>query len=108
LFRRVDAAGQRYSDPQLGPEHVHDLELGGSWSGTRAAVSLGLFRMDFRNELIPYEFNADVDTWTPINAARSIHQGVEAAGRVAVPLAHGARFDLQANTSLDDNHFTRF
>src|SRR5439155_19160006 len=76
LFRSFDPLSVRYSNPRLRPEHVNDLELGGAWSAERAALSVGLFCMDFRDELIPYEFNADVDTWTPINAARSIHQGV--------------------------------
>ena len=108
LFRHVDAAGNGYSDPLIGPEHVSDFELGGAWSGHGSAARLDLFRMDFDGELIPYEYNADVNNWVTTNAARSVHQGVEAEATTAWRLPSEARMTLGANATLSDNHFVRF
>src|SRR5207237_8722410 len=59
-------------------------------------------------ELIPYEFNADVNTWVTTNAARSVHQGIEATGSTWFRLPGEARLTLRATPTLSDNHFARF
>ena len=90
LLRRQDASGA-WVDPLIGPEHVHDMELGGAWNSRTASLELNLYRMEFQNELIPYEFNADVNTWVTTNAARSVHQGIEATGSTWFRLPGEAR-----------------
>jgi outer membrane receptor for Fe3+-dicitrate len=87
---------------------VNDLELGGAWTRERVSAALNLFRMDFRDELVPYQYNADVNTWTPTNAARSIHQGAEVSGLTTLPLGRGATASISANGTFSDNHFVRF
>jgi iron complex outermembrane recepter protein len=108
LYRRVDPATNEFSDPLIRPEQVNDLELGGSWTRERLSATLNLFRMGFRDELIPFQYNADVNNWVPTNAARSIHQGAEASGLATLPLPTGAIASLAANGTWSDNHFVEF
>lgn len=109
LYRVVDIAGGRYEDPLIRPERVRDAELGAAWAGRGVSASVGLYRMDFRDELT-YAGQFDTDLGYPIlgNAARSVHQGVELAGRAERTLAGGATLALDANASFGDHHFVRY
>src|SRR5262249_32085809 len=77
LYRTIDVAAGIYEDPYVTPEHVSDFEAGGAWARRDASLGLNLFRMDFRDELVDFQFNTDLGYYTPANAARSVHQGVE-------------------------------
>ena len=90
------------------PERVNDFELGAAWRSSRAAVSVNLFRMDLRDELVDYQFDADLNAWITVNAARSLHQGLELAGRVEASPGPRARLSLDGNATLSDNHFVSF
>ncbi len=94
--------------PVIRPERVNDFELGGTWRGPRASLSANLFRMDFRDELVDYQFNSDLGSVVPANAARSVHQGLELAGRLEHPLPRGARLSFDGNAGLSDNRFVRY
>ena len=94
--------------PIIKPEKVNDIELGGTWRSPRAAASVNLFRMDFRDELVDYQFNTDLGYAVPANAARSVHQGVELAGRTAHGLTPGLDLTLDANATFSDNRFVRY
>ena len=109
LYRLADVALGIYQDPLIRPETVNDYELGGQWRGAWGSLAVNLFRMDFRDELV-YAGQFDTDLGYPIlgNAARSVHQGVELAGRARRELWAGAALDLDANTSLGDNHFVDY
>jgi iron complex outermembrane receptor protein len=109
LYRVHDVANNIYQDPLVRPERVHDWEAGASWRSERAAASLNLFRMDFRDELV-YAGQFDTDLGYPIlgNAARSVHQGAELAARAVRPLGGGARLELDGNATLSDNHFVEY
>jgi iron complex outermembrane receptor protein len=108
LYRRLDIAAGIYEDPYVKPERVNDYEVGGSWGGKTVALAANLFRMGFRDELVDYQFNTDLGYFTPANAARSVHQGVELAARMERGPATGLRLELEANTSLSDNHFVSY
>jgi len=110
LYRVVDVAAGVYDDPLVRPEKVNDFEAGASWRGRAAAATVNLFRMDFRDELV-YAGQFDTDLGYPIigNAARSVHQGVELAGRIEGALGDaGVRGALDANATLSDNHFDEY
>ena len=120
LFRRQDAAG-RWIDPLIRPERVNDLELavhGGLTSNPLApdrdglaslTWGVNLFRMDFRDELVyAGQFNTDLGYPILGNAARSVHQGVEASLVVAGDLSPRVRWGLDANGTFSDNHFVEF
>lgn len=109
LYRVHDPVNDRYEDPLIRPERVNDWEAGASWRTARAAASVNLFRMDFRDELV-YAGQFDTDLGYPIlgNAARSLHQGAELAARAALPLRGGARLELDGNATLSDNHFVEY
>jgi iron complex outermembrane recepter protein len=118
LYRRV-AAGI-FEDPLIKPEKVMDYEAGGEWRSSARRFSINLFHMDFRDELV-YAGQFDTDLGYPIlgNAARSVHEGIEASGSVLLG-GHGATGDagfgmgsgmvleLSANATLSNNHFVRY
>jgi iron complex outermembrane receptor protein len=93
---------------QVEPEHVVDYELGGTWKSARASATANLFRMDFRDELVDAgQYDTDLNEPITGNAARSVHQGAELAGALALP-AGTAKLELNANATLSNNHFVRF
>jgi len=103
------AAAGVYDVPLIRPERVHDFEAGGTWRRPGVALSANLFRMDFRDELVyAGQFNTDLGYPILGNAARSVHQGVELAGRYERDLAGAATMTLDANATLGDNHFVRY
>jgi iron complex outermembrane receptor protein len=103
-----DPASNTYQDPYSKPEHVNDFEAGVTWSGGRASATANLFRMDFRDELVDYQFNSDLAYYLTTNAARSVHQGVELSARGELSPGAGARLVLDAAATLGDNHFVSF
>jgi iron complex outermembrane receptor protein len=109
LYRVHDTANNRYEDPLIRPERVNDWEAGASWRTARAAASVNLFRMDFRDELV-YAGQFDTDLGYPIlgNAARSVHQGAELAARAVLPLRGSLRLELDGNATLSDDHFVEY
>jgi iron complex outermembrane receptor protein len=109
LYGHIDAAAGVYSDPLVRPEHVNDVELGGSFHAGTASLSVNLFRMDFRDELV-YAGQFDTDLGYPIigNAARSVHQGAELAGAVSRRASREVELALDGNLTLADNHFVEY
>jgi outer membrane receptor protein involved in Fe transport len=105
LFRTFDPASGEFHDPLLRPERVNDWEVGASWRRERSYLGLNLFRLDFEDELVDYQFNSDLGYAVPANAARSVHQGVEVAGRWSLGLPEQLAFTLEGNATLSDNHF---
>jgi iron complex outermembrane receptor protein len=98
----------RNGRPLVKPEHVTDVELGGTWKSARASVTANLFRMDFRDELVSAgQYDTDLNEPITGNAARSIHQGAELAGTLALP-AGVTRVEFDANATLSDNHFVHY
>lgn len=94
--------------PLIRPEHVTDLELGGTWRRARGTVTANLFRMDFRDELVDAgRFDTDLGYAVLANAARSVHQGLELAATATVP-AGAAALALDAGATLADNHFVKY
>ena len=111
LFDAEQAGSQplfRNGAPISRPERVNDFELGASWRSSRATASINLFRMDFRDELVDYQFDSDLSTWITVNAARSLHQGLELAGHLEAAPRPRTRLSLEGNATLSDNHFVSF
>lgn len=109
LYGTVDVAAGVYRDPLIRPEHVHDLELGGSWRNETIALEANLYRMDFRDELVfAGQFDTDLGYAILGNAARSLHQGVELAAQGTRQLTSQAALTLEGNVSLGDHHFVTF
>lgn len=72
-------ANDPYAVPSLDikSERVYDYELAYEHRGTAHAVSLGLFYMDFYDEIIPFGGISDDGILETVNAKRSIHSGLE-------------------------------
>jgi iron complex outermembrane receptor protein len=103
------AAAGVYDEPLIRPERVNDYEAGASWRRADLSLTANLFRMDFRDELVyAGQFNTDLGYPILGNAARSVHQGVELAGRWQRTFADGAALALDVNATLSDNHFVRY
>jgi iron complex outermembrane receptor protein len=108
LYQHYDPATGQYSDPYARPEQVNDWELGGTFGSHGVTLTANLFRMDFRDELVDYQFNSDLATWVTANAARSVHQGVELALAGTTPATHHVSLGLDASATLSDNHYVAF
>lgn len=109
LYRIHDAATNHYENPLIKPERVSDWEAGFAWRGVRAATTVNLFRMDLRDELVyAGQFNTDLGYPILGNAARSVHEGIELAGRAERTLPGGFDLALDGNATLSDNHFVEY
>jgi iron complex outermembrane receptor protein len=107
-YGRYDPALGIAEDPLVRPEKVSDYELGGRFASHGVTASANLFRMDFRDELVDYQFNSDFNDWVTTNAARSVHQGAELAIAAEARPGRGLTLALDANATLSDNHFVDF
>ncbi len=108
LYRKLDIAAGIYEDPYIKPEKVNDYEVGATWSPPGLSLSANLFFMDFRDELVDYQFNPDLGNYVTANAAKSVHQGVELTARGERRLAGSLGLALNANATLSDNHFVTY
>jgi len=91
------------------PERVDDFELGGSWRSGSLSANANLFRMNFRDELVyAGQFNTDLGYPIIGNAAKSVHQGAELAGRWEAGFTRGLGLTLDANATFSDNHFVEY
>jgi iron complex outermembrane receptor protein len=107
-YGRYDPALGIAEDPLVRPEKVSDYELGARFGSHGVTASANLFRMDFRDELVDYQFNSDFNDWVTTNAARSVHQGAELAIAAEARPGRGLSLALDANATLSDNHFVDF
>ncbi len=96
--------GVRWSEPYVKPEDVMDLEFGIQYSSSTLALALNIYRMDFRNEIVP--FGTVDNDGRPIkgNAGSTIHQGVEFSFNTK--LFQYIRID--GNFSYSQNYFRQF
>jgi iron complex outermembrane receptor protein len=109
LYRVADVATNTYRDPLVRPETVDDFELGAGWRGGGAALAANVFRMNFRDELVyAGQFNTDLGYPILGNAAKSVHQGVELAAKTEGRAPFAARWSVDGNASLSDNHYVRY
>jgi len=108
FYQTYDPARGIAEGPFVRPEKVTDYELGGTFTARGVTASANLFRMDFRDELVDFQFNSNFYDWITANAARSVHQGVELAFATAMNPRRDLGLSLDANTTLSDNHFVNF
>ncbi|MDZ7821295.1 MAG: TonB-dependent receptor [Candidatus Marinimicrobia bacterium] len=92
------------TEPLIRHESLIDTEWGVDYMGENLRLALNLYRMDFRNELIPVYYRyRDTDQVLRGNAPRTLHQGAE----FVLDLEAGdLRF--RGNMTLSDNHFVEF
>lgn len=94
-----------YATPLTKEEFLIDYEAGLSFEIAMIKATLNLYRMDFRDELIPVWYRYyDADDVLHANAPRTIHKGIEFAFNTA-PFK-GLTF--QGNVAYADNHFVEF
>jgi iron complex outermembrane receptor protein len=102
---KVRLSDSHFDEALVKAESLIDYEAGCKWSLTQADFQLNLYRMDFRNELIPTEYQYyDADQILHANAGRTLHQGVE----LVLKLDLLSWLKLTTNFSYADNHFVDF
>lgn len=89
------------------PERVIDYELGSDWRGKRAALSVNLYAMEFRDEIALTGELSDIGLPLRRNVGRSFRRGLEIDARYAP--ARSLRLALTANLSRNRIHeWTQF
>jgi iron complex outermembrane receptor protein len=93
-----------FDAPQVHPEKLHDWEVGGGWRTERWGADVSLFWMDFRDEIVK---TGEVDNFgqpITVNAASSVHRGVE----LALHAQPWKVLELGGNLSWSRNQFRDF
>ncbi|MBD3162286.1 MAG: TonB-dependent receptor [Candidatus Latescibacteria bacterium] len=90
-------------DPIVDPERVIDVELGAGFAGSIWNLQVGLYRLDFRDELIPIDGGRiqEEGRLTRANADRTLHQGIELEGTLR-PLRS---FSVSGNLSVSRHRY---
>ncbi|MGE5412344.1 MAG: TonB-dependent receptor [Clostridiales bacterium] len=79
-FQKNSDGSYNFNDPLVKPETMNDIEAGTSFSTERMSLSLNLFYMIFKNEIVK---NGKLDRFgQPItgNVDQTIHSGIELSG----------------------------
>ncbi|MDD3807990.1 MAG: TonB-dependent receptor, partial [Candidatus Marinimicrobia bacterium] len=101
----IQLTDKKYADPLVKEEKLLHTEVGMDYSTEKMSVTLNIYRMDFRDELIPIDYRyRDDDNILKGNVPKTIHQGIEADLRFRV----NRNFSLQTNVSLSKNTFKEF
>jgi len=103
-FERRDDGTFDYDNPLIEPEHLVDVELGGSVERPRYRLSANLFWMEFRDEIVPSGAVDQFGVPRTGNADRTRHAGLELEGRVQ--LRPG--WQLSGNAMLARTRFVDF
>lgn len=101
LFDTASADQKHFSHPKAKAEKLRAWEAGVGFTGSKVQFKANIYRMDFRDELVPAGGLDDDGNLLTTNAARSIHQGVELQGAANLPLGlHAAGW---LSISRDEN-----
>jgi len=103
-FERRPDGSFNYDAPLIEPEHLWDVEVGGSWTRDRAELSATLFWMAFRDEIVPSGAVDPFGVPRTGNADRTRHAGLEVSGRWQVT----PRWRLSGNAMWARTRFVDF
>jgi outer membrane receptor protein involved in Fe transport len=95
----------KYAEPLVKGERLIHSELGIDYSSDRLFAALNLYRMDFRDELIPMDYRyRDDDNILKGNVPKTIHQGIE----TDIAFRFNRYVSLRSNVSYSHNSFVEF
>jgi iron complex outermembrane receptor protein len=105
LSANSDSTEFVFGDATAKDERVYNFELGGAYNSPRYAFEANFFWMLFRNEIIPEGgINENTGLKITTNADRSVHAGMELAGKVkATP-----SLTLDGNFSYNYNRIKKY
>ena len=103
-FERRDDGSFDYDEPLIEPEHLVDVELGGSVEHSRYRLSANFFWMEFWDEIVPSGAVDQFGVPRTGNADRTRHAGLELEG--SVQLVPGWTFS--GNAMLARTRFVDF
>ena len=93
-----------WSSSLIKPERLLNLEAGYKRSGKKWAAEIGLYHMDYKDQLIATGALNDVGSVIRINVPNSYRQGVELQG--GIEISDNVRWD--GNLTLSKNKITEF
>lgn len=101
----IKITNSAFADPLIQDEKLVNAEIGVEYSKEFLALSLNVYRMDFRDELIPMDYRyRDDDNILKGNVPKTVHTGIEIETAYRVNRFVGIR----ANMSLSKNTFIEF
>lgn len=104
-FKNAHARTTGLDDPIVEPERVIDYELGVGYAQPRWSAQIGLYRLDFKDELIPIEGGRieEEGRLRRANTGQTIHQGIEleAAAQPIDGLVLGGNLALARHRFVD-------
>lgn len=95
-----------YATSKVKEEFLIDSEFGVQYNKKNISASLNLFRMQFKNELVPVEYRYNEGSTEALhgNADKSIHQGLE----FSLISKFGEHLKFNSNFSYSDNYFVEY
>lgn len=101
----IKKTSSSYADPLIHAEKLVNTEIGAEYTKEFLTVSLNLYRMDFRDELIPMDYRyRDDDNILKGNVPKTVHKGIEIEAAYRLNRFIG----LRSNVSLSKNTFIEF
>lgn len=101
----VRLTGSQFAEPLVKEERLIHAELGIDYTNERLSTALNLYRMDFRDELIPMNYRyRDDDNILKGNVPKTIHQGIE----TDIAFRVNRYVSLRSNVSISKNSFVEF
>ncbi|MCP4579969.1 MAG: TonB-dependent receptor, partial [candidate division Zixibacteria bacterium] len=101
--------GWEFNGKELNPEKLLDIELGADFKHASDQFTfnseINLYRMQMKDELIPYAGQIDDDGYAVSgNAEKTLHQGIELSWNASIR----NQITLNGNFSLNDDHFVDY
>ncbi len=99
-----DTLYTKWTDSMVDRETVLDYEVGLNYRSEKSAVSLNLYYMDFRNEIVPLGTLSNDGYAVKGNAEQTVHTGAE----VSLEYKPVEYIQLSGNYSYSKNYFKKF
>jgi iron complex outermembrane recepter protein len=101
----IEENNTKYATPLVKEERLRHSEIGMDYTHNALSAALNVYRMDFRDELIPMDYRyRDDDNVLKANVPQTLHQGIEADVRYRV----NRHVHFQSNISYSQNTFIAF
>jgi len=101
----IRKTGSSYAEALIEDEKLINTEIGMEYTKEFFSVSLNIYRMDFRDELIPMDYRyRDDDNILKGNVPKTVHKGVE----IEAAYRLNRFLSIRSNMSLSNNTFIEF
>ncbi|MCK5076446.1 MAG: TonB-dependent receptor, partial [Calditrichia bacterium] len=104
IYRNGNIDHIKWQDPYVKEEKLIDIEAGVGYRSSLLQTELNLFRMYFKDEIVPFGAVDDDGYDVKGNADETIHEGFE----LSFYLKRGKHFAFSQNISYSNNYFNKF